>query len=217
VSETRKPPMPYRLVIFDFDGTLADSAAWFGEVFNDVADRYQFRKVGPEEIEELRGQSSRAIVRQLGIPFWKLPLIAGHMRQLSKDAAHRIALFPGVATMLQGLDERGMQIGLASSNAEETIRQVIGARVAACVDHFECGASMFGKARRIKRILTTSGVPAGDAIFIGDETRDIEAAHQAGVAGAAVLWGYAKPAAFEGLRPTATFATVGELANFLTR
>ncbi len=60
--------MPYKLVIFDFDGTLADSITWFLEAFNDLAERHRFRKASPEEIEELRGQSSREIVRRLRHP-----------------------------------------------------------------------------------------------------------------------------------------------------
>ncbi len=209
--------MPYKLVIFDFDGTLADSVTWLLEVFNDLAVRHRFRKVTPKEIEDLRGQSSREIVRQLGIPLWKLPLIARHVRDLSADAASRIVLFPGIATMLTSLDERGSRIAVASSNAEATIRRIMGAPVAASVDYFECGASMFGKARRIKRILTRSGVPASDAIFVGDETRDIEAAQEAGVAAGAVLWGAAKSSAFGGVNPAAMFATVEEMASFLAR
>jgi len=207
----------YRLVIFDFDGTLADSAAWFLETLNQMAERYRFRKVAPDEIEDLRGQGSRDVLRRLHIPLWKLPLIARRMRHLSMEAASRIVLFPGVETMLKNLSERDMRIAVASSNAEATIRRIIGARGAASVDYFECGSSLFGKARRIRRILKRSGVPAAEAIFVGDETRDIEAAHRAGVAAGAVLWGYARPAAFAGLEPAVTFATVEEMAGFLAR
>lgn len=207
--------MPYKLVIFDFDGTLADSAAWFLERFNEVAERYRFRKLSHEEIEELRGQNSREIVRQLGVPVWKLPLIARYVRRLSIEDASGITLFPGIEAMLHSLDEGGTTLAVVSSNAEKTIRRTLGARLAASIDHFECGASVFGKARRFRRVLRASGVAAAEAIVIGDETRDIEAARQVGVTAAAVLWGYAKPAAFDGLGPMPTFGTVEEMARFL--
>ncbi|WP_088348046.1 MULTISPECIES: HAD hydrolase-like protein [Rhodomicrobium] len=207
--------MPYKLVIFDFDGTLADSAAWFLARFNGVAERYRFPKLTPDEIEEMRGQNSREIVRRLGLPLWKLPLIARHVRQLAMDDGGGITLFPGIEAMLRHLDARGMQIAVVSSNAETTIRRTMGAAIAASIDHFECGASLFGKARRLRRVLKSSGVAASEAIFIGDETRDIEAAHQAGIAAAGVLWGYAKPAAFEGVGPMTTFATVEDITSFL--
>ena len=51
----------YQLVIFDFDGTLADSAGWIRRVINDVAQRYRFRSVTDEEFESLRGADTRAV------------------------------------------------------------------------------------------------------------------------------------------------------------
>ena len=44
----------YRLVIFDFDGTLADSFPWVLRAMDDVADRFKFRRVREGELEELR-------------------------------------------------------------------------------------------------------------------------------------------------------------------
>jgi phosphoglycolate phosphatase len=208
--------LPYKLVIFDFDGTLADSISWVVEALDGVAERYGFRKANRAELEELRGLGSREIMRALGVPVWKLPMISAHMRRLAGDAADRIILYPGIADMLTRLHLQGVRLGIASSNAEENIRKIIGSRVAAAISDFECGASMFGKAQRIKRIVARSGTPAADAIYIGDETRDIEAAHQAGVAAGAVLWGVAKHAAFEPVKPTAMFASVEEMARVLS-
>jgi len=209
-----KGRMPYKLVIFDFDGTLADSEAWFFDAFNSVGERYRLRKVDAEEIEELRGKSSREIVRRLGVPAWKLPLIARHMRRLARENTDGVALFRGVETMLERLSGRGALIGVVSSNAEETIRRTLGPRLSASIGYFECGASLFGKARRIRRILRRSGLAASEAIFIGDETRDVEAAREAGVAAGAVLWGYARAAAFARTEAT-TFGSVEEMTEAL--
>lgn len=179
-----------------------------------MADRYGFRRCSPEEIEALRAKGSREIVRALEIPTWKLPLIAGHMRRLSRETAHGIALFPGIEDFLTGLHSRGVIIAVASSNGEDTIRRVLGPRIASMIAAFECGSSMFGKAARIRRILRRSGVPASEAMLIGDETRDVEAARKAGVASGAVTWGYAKPEAFEAIRPTAVFDSVAAMTDF---
>ena len=73
--------MAYRLVIFDFDGTLSDSAAWMRRTINQVADRYRFKRIQDHEFALLRGRDNRAIVRHLGVPAWKMPLIANHMRK----------------------------------------------------------------------------------------------------------------------------------------
>jgi phosphoglycolate phosphatase-like HAD superfamily hydrolase len=74
--------MRYRLVIFDFDGTLADSFPWFLRSIDSVADRFRFRRLREGDVELLRGHGAREIIRYLGIPTWKLPFIARHMRRL---------------------------------------------------------------------------------------------------------------------------------------
>lgn len=60
--------MRYRLVIFDFDGTLADSFPWFVRTLNGVADRYRLRRIEPGDLDLPRGRDSREIIAQLGIP-----------------------------------------------------------------------------------------------------------------------------------------------------
>ena len=49
---------------------------------------------------------------------------------------------------------------------------------------------MFGKAPKLRAVLKASGIPARQAIYLGDEIRDAEAAHKAGMAYGAVAWGY---------------------------
>ncbi len=62
--------MRYDLVIFDFDGTLADSAEWTLGILNQVAERYGFRQVSEAETAMLRGWDNRAVIRYLGVPAW---------------------------------------------------------------------------------------------------------------------------------------------------
>jgi phosphoglycolate phosphatase len=198
-------PSSYRLAIFDFDGTLADSAEWTLGVFDQIARRYGFRRVSQQELQTLRGLDNRAIVRFLGVPAWKMPLIARHMRGLMARDAGRIALFAGVEDLLQGLAGRGVTIAIVSSNSEENVRRILGEENAGLVSHYACGASIFGKARKFRRVLKLSGVAPEDAIGIGDEVRDIEAAAQAGMASGAVTWGYATPELLREHRPTLLF------------
>ncbi|MDP9196166.1 MAG: HAD hydrolase-like protein [Pseudomonadota bacterium] len=86
--------MKKQLAIFDFDGTLANSMEWFSGVMNDVARQHGFRQISDEEREMLRGRSSREIVKYMGIPAWKLPLIARHMRKIARRDTGKIPAFP---------------------------------------------------------------------------------------------------------------------------
>ena len=208
--------MPYSLVIFDLDGTLADSFPWFLRNVNGVADHFGFRRIADEEIEPLRHAGAREILHKLNVPLWKLPIIARHMHALKTQHIADIPLFPGVDTMLRGLDRAGMRLTLVSSDHEANARAQLGPDNAALFSQFNCGAAIFGKAQKFRRVLKRAGVAPGDAIAIGDETRDIEAARAAGIACGAVTWGYAAPAALRALQPEMVFWRVEEIAAQLT-
>lgn len=208
--------MAIRLVIFDMDGTLVDSFPWFARTLNTVADRFHFRRVGADEAGRLRLLGSRDILDWLGVPLWKVPLIARHMRLLKTAALADIPLFPGVDMLLAGLTTRGIAIAIVSSDSEDNVRHALGPDNARLVAHFACGAAMFGKRTKFRSVLHHAGIPASDAIAIGDETRDAEAARAAGIAFGAVAWGYSHVDALRPLAPDYVFHSfddiIGQLA-----
>ena len=207
--------MRYRLIIFDFDGTLADSAEWFFRAWNEIAPRFGCRTVDEAEIEQLRGCSNRKIVRALDVPAWRLPAIARHMRAKVAREAASIGLFPGVDVLIERLAGAGLTLAIVSSNSEANVRTILGPANAGRITLYECGASLFGKAARFRRAVKRLGIPASQALAVGDETRDVEAAQAAGIASAVVLWGYASEPAFAGLTPTFMFRRIDELAESL--
>ncbi|MGY4624390.1 HAD-IA family hydrolase [Bradyrhizobium sp. USDA 4486] len=206
--------MPYTFAIFDLDGTLVDSFPWFLRTINDVADRFGFRRVANEEIEELRHASSREILGRLEVPLWKLPAIARHARRLKAEAAGEISLFAGVETMLQALADNGVQLALVTSDSEANAREKLG-DAAALFSHYDCSASLFGKAAKFRRVIRRAGVEPSKVIAIGDEVRDIEAARTAGIACGAVCWGYAAPPALRALGPDHVFERIDEISSTL--
>lgn len=203
---------PYRLIIFDFDGTLADSADWMIRTLNDIAGRFGLRRVDAAEAQMLRGRSSAEIIRHLGVPVWKLPMIAAEMRRRLSAEVERIDLFAGVGEVLRTLDERDKKLAIVSSNSEENVRHVLGAENAARIDAFDCSAAMFGKARKLRAVMRTLQMTAQQTLYIGDETRDIEAAREVNAASGAVAWGYAKPAILASFAPTLTFGAMHDIS-----
>lgn len=206
--------MTYRAALFDFDGTLADSRDWFLGVFDQVADRFGYRRLAPGDRERLRGLDARAILRDLEIPLWKLPLIERHMRALVTRDIDRIAPFPGVPAMLADVAAGGIGVAVVTSNTEANVRRVLGP-AAGSVDRFSCGAGLFGKAAKLRAVLRTMRIEPRDAVVIGDEARDIDAARAVGTASAAVGWGYAAPAFLRALSPTLFFERVEDIAPTL--
>ncbi len=204
--------MPTTLAIFDLDGTLADSLPWFRQHVNDVADRFGFRRIAEADIAPLRRMGPREILEHLGVPRWKVPMIARHMRRLKATHIGEIPLFPGVETTLRALIEGGVRLALVSSDHEANARRQLGEVNAALFSDFACGAALFGKAVKFRRVVKRARVDRAQVIAIGDEVRDIEAARAAGIAAGAVTWGYAAPETLRGLRPDLLFERMEEIA-----
>ena len=181
---------------------------------NSIAERFSFRRVAEEDVEVLRGLGSREILGRLEVPLWKLPRIARHMRRLKAEHLASIALFQGVDTMLRALADGGVRMALVSSDNEANARRQLG-EAAALFSWFDCGASLFGKAAKFRRILKCAAVNTEQAIAIGDEVRDIEAARAAGIACGAVTWGYALPETLRALGPDLVFERMEDIASSL--
>jgi phosphoglycolate phosphatase len=205
----------YKLAIFDFDGTLADTLPWFQRVINDVADKFRFKRIADDEVDLLRGMSARELLVHLGITRWKVPRIVRYMRRLMAQNIHSFHAFSGVHDMLRHLSERGITLAIASSNIEANVRQVLGPASASLINHYACGASIFGKRVKLRAILRARGLRPDEVIYIGDEIRDLEAARQLGIPFGAVAWGYTRPDRLAALSPTLMFMSVDEIVEKL--
>ncbi|WP_423067528.1 HAD hydrolase-like protein [Devosia sp. CN2-171] len=207
--------MSYRLVIFDFDGTLADSIGWMAELLNAMASRHGYRQVGPEELEELRSLGNREIMSRLGVQPWRLPFIAADARKRSAEAADRIRLFDGAPALLAELADSRVEVAIVSSNSEATIRRILGPTNAGRVGHYRCGASLFGKARKFKQLVTSLRLESRSVLCVGDETRDIDAARAAGLPAAAVTWGSARAEILRAHKPDFVADSFAELSAII--
>lgn len=203
--------MKYRLAAFDFDGTLADSGDWFLRVFNELADEFGFRRMAPGDEEKLRGYSAPEVIKYVGLPMWKLPRLMIATRKKAARDWRTIRLFDGVDEMLAGLQAAGVTVAVVSSNAEETIRKILGPQTSGKINHFTCGASLFGKASKLRALLRKAKVPAAESIYIGDEIRDAVASAEVGMHFGAVSWGYTKIESLMQHRPQMRFEAVEDI------
>ncbi len=204
--------MKYKLVIFDFDGTLADSFPWFIKVVNTMAAKYNFKHIEASELEELRGSSARQLIKQLRIPLWKMPFIARHMRRAMTSDSSEVLPFAGVEEILAQLAQAGLILALVTSNSPINVRQILGDQALRHFKYIECDVSLFGKRKRYQKILNQSGVPPQETLAIGDELRDMEAARQARIPFGAVAWGYTTLTALQAQAPDEVFLQPAEIA-----
>lgn len=203
--------MPYRIVLFDFDGTLADSFPLFLRAYGEIADRHGFARVTEDELQALRSLSPRQMIQHVGMPMWKLPFVAADFIGFMRRHLSEVRLFAGIEAMLEALVDGGVRVAIVSSNAEDNLRAVLGESALRHVHCIESGMSMFGKARRIQRVLQQCDVRPREALYVGDQISDHEGAREAGVDFGAVGWGYGCPDSLRAARPERFFERVEDL------
>jgi len=176
-------------VIFDFDGTVADSIAAFikaGEELLNVE-----KPLTQAEIDHLRTLSPRQIMKKYSIRAWQVPKMVIDGRRLVAKNVDIITVFPRMSELLHDLKSEGYSIFIVSTNTEATIQKVLRRyRLLDLVTAVYAGASFAGKAAQIKKLTRKHGLDPGECVYVGDEIRDIEAARKARVHGISVSWGY---------------------------
>jgi phosphoglycolate phosphatase len=123
----------YKLAMFDFDGTLADTLSWFFIAVNRMAEKHRFNRIEAGEVEMLRGYSTRQIVAHLGVPAWNLPRISIDMQRLMAKDIRQSRPFEGIGAMLQCLSVKGVALAVVTSNAYANVYQALGPKNAALI------------------------------------------------------------------------------------
>lgn len=209
--------MKYKLAIFDFDGTLADSFPFFLSTVNELADAHQFRKVDIADIDTLRGYDAKRLINHLGLPLWKVPFVGKDYKNRMADKVNQISLFAGVEDMLQSLSSSGILVSLVTSNSFNNVSRVLNSAIMELMVHPQCGATLFGKRPKLKAILQKTGIHSSQAIYIGDELRDLQAANAENMDFGAVAWGYTRVDALAERSPAAIFYSVKQIVERVTQ
>lgn len=206
----QKPKVP--LLLFDFDGTLADTLEKGVAIYNRIADEYQLKPLEKEELAELRRLNTRAVLDRLGISRVMAVKLAARMRKLLSKEIADVDLLPGIGEALRRLKDEGFVMGVLSSNSLRNIRKCLKQQgVSDCFTMIEAGASLFGKAERLRRIMKKEGIEAREILYVGDETRDMEAARHVGVHACAACWGVNEPDTMRAEDPEFVLSDAAEL------
>ena len=144
--------MKYKLVLWDFDGTLADTLHVALEIYNRLAEERGYRQI--EDPHAVRDMGMRKFLSTHGVPTYKVPtLFATFLRELKEQSAS-LRLNDGIADAVDAIRGVGVRQCVVSSNDTQTIRDCLNQHQ---IDHcFEdvCGTSrIFGKESTIRSVV----------------------------------------------------------------
>lgn len=178
------------LIIFDFDGTIADSFSVLLEIMNQLAQEGGIPRFTAEQVAQAREMPMREIITALKIPRWRLPFLARKIQKRFAEKIKDVRPVDGIVPVLEGLKAQGRTLGVLSSTRQETIERFMERNQIGAFAFIHSEKNLFGKAKILRKILEgRSSVPA-EAVYVGDESRDIDAAHEAEMRSVSVTWGF---------------------------
>jgi len=207
-------------IIFDFDGTLADTLPFMRDRMLRLIKEAKATDLPDNEIiEKIKAKSYPELMKEFKISWLKLPFILAKVYQAQMDLyneINKIKLFPGIRKLLGRLDEKGYRLGIVSSNMKENIKKFLEVkRLTVFFEFVYCEKNIFGKEKAIRHMLTDRGLKKTEIVYIGDEVRDIEAARKAGVKIISVSWGFNSKENLQKYQPDFLAGTAGDIEEYL--
>lgn len=204
-----------KYVIFDFDGTLADSLSVAIAIARELEPSVN---LDDAEIAELRNMPARQIVKRSGIPYWRIAKLLIKGKRILARRLDEVKIFPGIPEVLRSLNEQGYEIAVVSSNTEVTIRKVLEREgIDQYVTRVYGNVGLFNKARAFKIALRDQNLTPDQAIYVGDEVRDIEAARRGHIPIISVTWGFNGEKILASYKPTYLVDTPKQLLETITK
>src|SRR5690554_140894 len=205
-------------VIFDFDGTLADTMQLILDIYNEVlVPSFKCKQIKKMDVEKFREFHPKELLELHNIPLIKLPFIVLRARSEMNRRISDIHLQPGIKYAVKTLYDSGTRLGICTSNSKVNVMSFLSQN--SMTEWFEfiySSKHLFGKDRVLRRIIHEQKLSKDEkTIFIGDEARDIDAARSAGIRVASVTWGLNSKSMLEQKKPDILLDSPEELLNLI--
>lgn len=179
--------MQSSIVLFDFDGTLADTFESGARLINQFAEQFGYSKI---DFAKHKDHSARQLVKLSGVKWWQIPRLVRFFRRESAKRADEIKPFNGVVDMVRQLSQH-CDVGILSTNSAETVGKFLTNNA---LDSYFCyiktNVPLFGKSRALRRAVRFLHRNYTFILYVGDEIRDIEACRKVGLDIISVSWGF---------------------------
>lgn len=175
------------IVLFDFDGTLADTFETGSALINEFASRFGYKTI---DFAQNRNLSARELVKLSGVKWWQIPFLVSFFRKESVKNANNIKPCRGVPEMLKNIAQRA-DLGILTTNTRSAVECFLRNHNLECYfGYVKTDVSLFGKRRALRRAVSMLQKKYTFILYVGDEIRDIEACSTAGVEIVSVSWGF---------------------------
>jgi phosphoglycolate phosphatase-like HAD superfamily hydrolase len=189
-----------RTLLFDFDGTIADSFQVVTEIFYELTGHERIDD--PAEVERLRRLPMTKVVKELHVSPLLIPRLLMKGRKKMGEHLHEVPVFDTMAETLAGLKEKGYTLYIMSSNSTHNVKHYLEIKkLDTYFTEVHGGIGLLNKAAAIRKVLRQNGLTADECVYIGDESRDIDGAKRAGVPVISVGWGYNDPELLKSRQP----------------
>ncbi len=189
-------------IIFDFDGTIADSFKVVLDIFYELTGKEPYDE---EQISKFKAMSMRKAVKAAHLPPRQIPRLLIKGRTQMSQRLNELKPFPDIKQVLKKLHDNGHNLLVISSNSQSNVRSFLKEhKLDAYFDGVYGGIGLLSKASALRRVLRINKLAAQDCYYVGDEIRDIHAAKRAHIRSIAVTWGYNDGAILAARKPFMT-------------
>lgn len=191
-----------KYVVFDFDGTIADTIDLSIRLYNKIAPEYDCKTMDPGDRHLLATMKPQELMHEAGITNLKLTKLVLRVRKELGRHIHEAEPAPGIVAAIEEIRKAGFMTGILTSNSLENVDRFCTNNCSHdTFDFIYSGRNLFGKDRVIRRMLKKEEIPQDRVVYIGDETRDVEACKKAGIPVISVCWGLSRRESFKSLDP----------------
>ncbi|HMA90398.1 MAG TPA: HAD-IA family hydrolase [Burkholderiales bacterium] len=185
-----------RAVLFDLDGTLADTATDLGAAVNRLRARRGLADLATRDVRAYASSGARGLLRvglglNPGDPDYETmrdAFLAYYAERVCVDTR----LFPGISQLLAEIGARGLKWGIVTNKATRFTAPIVAA-LGVAPDCVVCGDTTPHSKPHPAPLLHAAKQLALEpraCCYVGDDLRDVQAAHAAGMRAIAVLYGY---------------------------
>ena len=203
-----------KTIIFDFDGTLANTLSISHRVLNELSLKYKFRWVSEEELAQLKELPARQVLNSLGIPWYKVPFVISEGKKRVQKQISEIRLQDSYMQIIREIKAK-CKMGIVTSNSKKNVELFLHNNQLSDFDFIHGDSKIFGKDKALKRVIKNHKLSLNNTLLIGDEVRDILAARKVGIAVASVAWGYNTVEALKSHSPNYFAQTLDEMKQII--